>query len=599
MGGGPHNRSGRFSRRELVQCEEFTNTNSPYCTYAGEAFGALLNSYPTTFAGIQIHIGDAYTRLWGAARATFYNVPGTPTACFDGVIQEVGGAPGMSYIYQYNTRHFIPSDVEMLIGAYEVSPPPTPPTYEVQIMLSLEPSGTAKTVRVYAAQVLDYYPASPLYSRNCFRNAAAADDVALVPGGTVRITKTLQIDADSAAASRHMRLIVWAQAPNDSAPAEVYQAAIMNYPFEELCAMKISLPEGVPDFISPDAPTVLNVRIQNAAENLVPGSGVMYYRYDGGDFQSAPLFPLGGEYFTATLPAPGCGAEPEFYFAAQGDGGTTVVYPEGAPSEVETTIVTRVTTFIHDNFEDDLGWTVYDAPGLLFGSWERAVPGGFALPDGSPDQDYDGSGNCYVTDNRYGRDVDLGPTVLLSPIFDLLDTTDVYVRYARYIRCDDAETPPYPGRDFLDVELSGDGGVTWVQAEHVTGTGPKIGGWVYVQLRVADFVDLTSQFQIRFSVADIPNNSYTEAGVDDFWLFDLSCDGGPQYKPGDLNCDTLVDAFDIEPFVLALVSGPGFEGYYAAYPACNGMLADVNGDGSVNVFDIDPFVYLLTAEDGK
>ncbi|HOO17145.1 MAG TPA: hypothetical protein PLU99_08545, partial [Phycisphaerae bacterium] len=100
----------------VVQCEEFTATSCGYCPYAGEAFGALLNSYPTTFAGIQIHLGDAYATSWGTARDTFYNVTGTPTAWFDGLISRVGGTSGMTYTSEYNTRHNIPSDIEMLVG---------------------------------------------------------------------------------------------------------------------------------------------------------------------------------------------------------------------------------------------------------------------------------------------------------------------------------------------------------------------------------------------------------------------------------------------------------------------------------------------------
>ena len=60
---------------------------------------------------------------------------------------------------------------------------------------------------------------------------------------------------------------------------------------------------------------------------------------------------------------------------------------------------------------------------------------------------------------------------------------------------------------------------------------------------------------------------------------------------GDVNCDGLIDAFDIAPFVLAISDE---NAYYAAYPDCNVMLADINEDGDVNAFDIDPFVELLT-----
>jgi hypothetical protein len=62
-------------------------------------------------------------------------------------------------------------------------------------------------------------------------------------------------------------------------------------------------------------------------------------------------------------------------------------------------------------------------------------------------------------------------------------------------------------------------------------------------------------------------------------------------QPGDLNCDGLINAFDIDPFVLALSSPAQYE---QQYPNCQYMLADINGDGQVNAFDIDPFVELLT-----
>jgi hypothetical protein len=60
---------------------------------------------------------------------------------------------------------------------------------------------------------------------------------------------------------------------------------------------------------------------------------------------------------------------------------------------------------------------------------------------------------------------------------------------------------------------------------------------------------------------------------------------------GDLNCDGAVNAFDIDPFVLALTSPPT---YATQFADCDYMLADCNGDGEVNAFDIDPFVALLT-----
>jgi len=65
----------------------------------------------------------------------------------------------------------------------------------------------------------------------------------------------------------------------------------------------------------------------------------------------------------------------------------------------------------------------------------------------------------------------------------------------------------------------------------------------------------------------------------------------PVIRPGDMNCDGLVNNFDIDAFVLA-ISDPA--AYAAQYPDCNILNGDINGDGVVNNFDIDPFVNLIS-----
>jgi hypothetical protein len=130
----------------------------------------------------------------------------------------------------------------------------------------------------------------------------------------------------------------------------------------------------------------------------------------------------------------------------------------------------------------------------------------------------------------------------------------------------------------------------WGNAETVGPTGPETSpGWFYHEFNVQDFVALTDQVRLRFIASDEGDGSLVEAALDDFSIATLNCDD--TWQPGDLNCDGLINAFDIDPFVLALTD-PG--AYGSAYPGCNHMLADVNGDGTVNAFDIDPFVLVLT-----
>jgi hypothetical protein len=64
----------------------------------------------------------------------------------------------------------------------------------------------------------------------------------------------------------------------------------------------------------------------------------------------------------------------------------------------------------------------------------------------------------------------------------------------------------------------------------------------------------------------------------------------PFPRPGDMNCDGLVDLGDINAFVLAL-SDP--DGYAATFPDCRRMNADINDDGLIDLADVNAFVALL------
>ncbi len=60
--------------------------------------------------------------------------------------------------------------------------------------------------------------------------------------------------------------------------------------------------------------------------------------------------------------------------------------------------------------------------------------------------------------------------------------------------------------------------------------------------------------------------------------------------PGDLNCNGVVNASDVGPFVLALTDAIA---YAAAYPSCSLSLADMNNDSRVDGADISQFVALI------
>ncbi|MBU0639752.1 MAG: hypothetical protein KKB50_12870 [Planctomycetes bacterium] len=75
---------------------------------------------------------------------------------------------------------------------------------------------------------------------------------------------------------------------------------------------------------------------------------------------------------------------------------------------------------------------------------------------------------------------------------------------------------------------------------------------------------------------------------------DVTFTGVSTFEKGDLNCDGLLNGFDIDPFVMVMQDQEPYDEYYTQYPDCNHMLADINGDGDINGFDIDPFVELMS-----
>ena len=65
---------------------------------------------------------------------------------------------------------------------------------------------------------------------------------------------------------------------------------------------------------------------------------------------------------------------------------------------------------------------------------------------------------------------------------------------------------------------------------------------------------------------------------------------GCPFSIGDVDCDGNLNAFDIEPFLVALFEP---EEYPNRYPNCHITLADINRDGTIDAFDIEAFLDLL------
>ncbi len=118
-------------------------------------------------------------------------------------------------------------------------------------------------------------------------------------------------------------------------------------------------------------------------------------------------------------------------------------------------------------------------------------------------------------------DVDGGRTTLLTPVYDLAGMEDPRVGYWRWYSNQEGAAP---GTDSFKVEITGDGGATWVEVETVGPGGRETyGGWYWHGFRVADVVPGATRIQLRFVASDEGTDSVVEAAVDDFALYDCPC----------------------------------------------------------------------------
>ena len=358
--------------------------------------------------------------------------------------------------------------------------------------------------------------------------------------------------------------------------------------------LAFSFPNGRPEFVSPAGGTTVRVQVSALNGTPQPGTGMFYYKIGGGSYTSVAMQVVSPNVYDAVFPATTCATAISYYFSAQTTAGQVVYNPSDAPATAYSTKsgYDLIVPF-EDDMETDKGWTVGDTGDTATtGIWTRNIPQATPAQPGSDHTPSPGV-MCWVTDYRAGGsigdyDVDGGKTTVKTPIFDLSAYSAVTISYWRWYSNDEGSSP---NADTFRVDISSNGGSTWINAETVGPSGPETsGGWYYHAFNVGSYVPLTSQIRLRFVAEDAGSGSIIEAAVDDFRIETVDCNP-PAFDPGDLNCDHAVDFGDINPFVLTLTDPAG---YAALYPDCDINLADINGDGSVDFGDINPFVNLLT-----
>jgi hypothetical protein len=224
-----------------------------------------------------------------------------------------------------------------------------------------------------------------------------------------------------------------------------------------------------------------------------------------------------------------------------------------------------------DDLETGPAWTV-GAPGdaAVSGIWALGDPVGTTsggAPSNPADDATPGSGvRCFATGNGSttvgGDDVDGGPTTLVSPRFDLSGVTNAELSYRRWF----ANFTTL--NDSLTVSISADDGSTWVELEGVSGGAAN--AWIERSFDVQEHVALSDRMRLRFRTGDQPNDSITEAGVDELAIRTVAA--GPRlhfYGRPAIGTD----------FVLHLAANPGEVWSVLTSADPDALLAPLGGSG--------------------
>ncbi len=322
------------------------------------------------------------------------------------------------------------------------------------------------------------------------------------------------------------------------------------------CTLGLRLPDGVPNQMDPGVPVSFTVEVIEGSEAVVPGSEMLYYRMDGGSYQSTLLVPQGGGFYTATIPAAQCDDEVQFYVEIEGDGGSIRTSPNNAPQSVYSAVVGDFVTVTY--FEQDFsagapsGWTTN---GLWNFTTACAVTGGSCQPAQWAYYGQEGTCNYETSGANAGEmisapiaipSVPPGGTVTVSFCYNLLTEAAQSYDQARF----------------------------GVQGESMALLSDSA-NWTTYSADLTAHAGETVNLRWHFDTIDGLFNNYRGWQVDNvvITVTALECTDPKPVCPADLTGDGVVDVSDLHELL-------------AAWGPCSGCAADLTGDGVVDVSDL-------------
>ena len=310
-----------------------------------------------------------------------------------------------------------------------------------------------------------------------------------------------------------------------------------------------SFPDGIPSQVLPNQPTSIPFMVDGGDEEPIPNT-VKVVLFLNGIQSILDSTHQGKNQYEVTLPSFLCDDTVEYYFKAQGDGGSVVYSPFNAPTTKYDLIVGSLVDEIimQEGFSDGIpsGWSTSG----LWGTSTSCMPSG----------DCDGGAAAYfgITDSCTYDNGGAVTGSLMTPDISLAGYAgDLVVSF-----CSALETENLSGYDKAELYVNG---------LFVAQLGES-SGWQEQEYSINVTGD-TVQLEWRFDSVDSLYNDYRGLHIDGIQLVaqSIECDDTVSC-PADLNGDATVDVSDL----LVVIAQWGQ----------SNSPADINGDGIVDVSDL-------------
>jgi len=352
------------------------------------------------------------------------------------------------------------------------------------------------------------YVLTPNYVRGCYLEGIVTDTVTGAPLNSV----TVEILNQNVSKNNKLN----GEYKTGLATAGLYDVQFSKAGYITKIIYGVSLQNGVLTTLNVQLKELFSLTVSGNIKETGSGNSIqgVQVNFSNSLYQISGLTDVNGDFSIS-------GFYPDFYDITIGKWGYKTYCSTTVDINPTTNIInTSLDAGYYDDFSLDFGWV---SSGTSLNLWERGIPVGTVLgtATANPNVDVGGDcgGYCFVTDNGGGvptaHDVDGGPTILTSPIFDGTKYSNPILSYSSWF-FDGVINNHFPD-DTLIISLSN--GASTVELERITPTSVGNGTWVNKSFAINSFLPLTSNMTLQLSTSD-PNvwSNVVEGGIDKFMI---------------------------------------------------------------------------------